>query len=87
VGEEGKVIVGIINQEHETVSYRVEVRINGMKSSEVGPIVLEHEEEWELEVSFVPLVSGNNQKVEFLLYKQGQTEACQSLHLWVDVKD
>jgi len=87
VGEEGKVIVGIINQEHETVSYRVEVRINGMKNSEVGPIVLEHEEERELEVSFVPQVSGNNQKVEFLLYKQGQTEACQSLHLWVEVKD
>lgn len=87
VGEEGKVIVGIINQEHETVSYRLEVRINGMKSNEVGPIVLEHEEERELEVSFVPLVSGNNQKVEFLLYKQGQTEACQSLHLWVEVKD
>jgi len=87
VGEEGKVIVGIINQEHETVSYRVEVRINGMKSNEVGPIVLEHEEERELEVSFVPQVSGDNQKVEFLLYKQGQTEACQSLHLWVEVKD
>ncbi|MBA7690235.1 hypothetical protein ES703_98759 [subsurface metagenome] len=79
-------IVGIINQEHETVSYRVEVRINGMKSNEVGPIVLEHEER-ELEVSFVPKVSGNNQKVEFLLCKQGQTEACQSLHLWVEVKD
>ena len=25
VGEEGKVIVGIINQEHETLKYRVEV--------------------------------------------------------------
>ena len=87
VGEEGKVMVGIINREHETVSYRIEVRINGIKVNEVGPIVLEHEEERELEASFVSQVSGDNQKVEFLLYKQGQAEACQSLHLWVDVKD
>ncbi len=84
---EGEVLVGIVNQEGETMSYRVEVRIDGVKSNEVGPVVLEHKERWEEEVSFVPKVAGEKQKVEFLLYKQGQTEACQSLHLWVDVKD
>ena len=44
VGEEGKVIVGIINQEHGTVSYRMEVRIDGSKNNEVGAIVLGDEE-------------------------------------------
>ena len=43
VGGEGKVIVGIINNERETVSYRVEVRIGGEKNNEVGPIMLEHD--------------------------------------------
>jgi hypothetical protein len=29
---------------------------------------------------------GDNQKVEFLLYKNGSAEVYQDLHLWVDVK-
>lgn len=85
VGEEGKVVVGIVNREHERVSYRVEVTVNGVKNTEMGSVVLEHEEKWEEEVSFVLRTVGENQKVEFLLYKQGQTEVYQSLYLWVDV--
>ena len=42
VGGEGKVIVGIINREHETVTYRVEVAIDGVKNNEVGPVALDH---------------------------------------------
>ena len=87
VGEEGRVIVGIINHEYEIVNYRVEVRINGAKNSEVGPIVLKHDEMWESGVSFTPEVAGMKQKAEFLLYKEGQSEAYQSLHLWLKVKE
>ena len=86
VGEVGKVIVGIINQEHEAADYRVEVMINGVKSNEVGPVVLEHEQRWEGEVSFVPTVSGENEKVEFLLYQNWEAEPClEPLHLWLSV--
>lgn len=87
VGEGGRVIVGIINREHETVSYRMEVRIDGLKNKEVGAVVLEHDDKWEGEIRFVPMVAGDNQKAEFLLYKEGQSEAYQSLHLWVNVKE
>lgn len=87
VGEEGEVNVGIVNREHETVSYRVEVMVNGVENTDVGPVVLSHEEEWEGEVSFVPETAGENQKVEFLLYKQGQTEVYHSLLLWIDVTE
>jgi len=86
VGEEGKVIVGIINREHETVTYQVEVVIDGVKNSEVGPVTLDHGREWEEIVGFTPGRAGDNQKVEFLLYKQGQNEVYQRLHLWVDVQ-
>ncbi len=86
VGEEGKVIVGIINREHETVTYQVEVAIDGVKNNEVGPVALDHDEEWEKMVGFTPGKAGDNQKVEFLLYKQGQSEVYQRLHLWVDVR-
>ncbi len=34
--EEGKVIMGIINREHEPVTYRVEVVIDGVKNNEIG---------------------------------------------------
>ena len=86
MGEEGEVIVGIINREHETVTYRVEVAINGVKNSEVVPVALDHDGEWEETVGFTPNKAGDNQKVEFLLYRQGQSEVYQRLHLWVDVQ-
>ena len=87
-GEEGRVIVGIINHEGKEVSYRVEVVINSKKNAEVGPVVLLDEQKWEGRVSFVPDEAGENQKVEFLLYKDGEIEPClEPLHLWVDVKE
>jgi len=86
MGEEGKIIMGIINREHETVTYRVEVAIDGMKNTEMGPVALDHDGEWEKIVSFTPNKAGDNQKVEFLLYRHGQSEVYQRLHLWVDVR-
>lgn len=86
VGEEGEVVMGIINREFRAVSYRVEVRIDGVKSTEMEPLVLEHDEKWEGKISFVPQVAGENRKTEFLLYKDGEAEPClEPLRLWVDV--
>lgn len=87
VGEPGKVLVGIINREQGAVSYWVEVRIDGAKHNEIGPVVLDHENSWEREIDFVPAQAGDNQKVEFLLYKQGQSKAYRVLHLWVNVRE
>jgi len=52
VGDEGRVMVGIVNHEHETVTYQIEVRIDGVKNNEVDRIVLEHGEKWEEIVRF-----------------------------------
>ena len=86
VGEEGNVIVGIINQEHEPATYWVEVVIDGVKNNEIGPVTLEHDEGWEGIVGFTLDRAGDNQKVEFLLYRQGQSGVYHKLHLWVDVR-
>ena len=86
VGEEGRVVVGIINREHETVTYRVEVQIDGVINNEVGPVILEHGERWEEEVGFTPGRVGDKQKMEFLLFRQGQGEPYQRLYLWLDVR-
>jgi len=85
VGEEGKVIVGIINREREAATYWVEVTIGGVKNNGVGMVTLEDGERWEGVVDFVPDKVGDNQKVEFLLYKQGWGGVYQRLRLWVDV--
>lgn len=87
VGEVGKVIVGVTNHEKVEASYRVEVRIDGVKNSEVEPIVLDDKQKWEEIVSFTPDSAGDNQKVEFLLYKNKGGEAYARLHLWVNVKE
>jgi len=85
VGDKGEVLVGIVNQEREVVSYRVEVVINGVLNNEVEGVTLEHNEKWENAVSFTPDVVTNAAKVDFLLYKQGQTEVYRMLRLWVDI--
>jgi len=86
IGEESRVIVGIINHEGKEVSYRMEVVIGSEKITEVRPVVLADEQKWEGEVGFVPTTPGENQKVEFLMYKDGEVEPClEPLHLWVDV--
>jgi uncharacterized membrane protein len=85
-GEEGVVIVGVINHEYETVTYRVEVRIGGVTSGEVAPFTLKSEEKSEFSVEFVPQTVGQNQEVEFLLYKNGELDPdLKPLHLWIDV--
>ena len=87
VHEEGAVMIGIVNHEQHTVTYRVEVMIDDVKNNEIDPIVLDDEAKWENEVTFIPQVAGKNQKVEFLLYKGGQLEPyIETLHLWIDVE-
>ena len=86
VGEEGRVTIGIINNEYEIVSYQVEVKIDGIENNEVKDITLEHNRKWEHEVSFTPEVAGARQKVEFFLYKNGENAPCfEPLRLWIDV--
>ena len=85
VVDEGRVIVGIINREHENVTYHVEITIDGVKNTEMGSVTLEHGEKWEEVASFVPKRVGNDQKVEFLLYRLGQDDVYRRIHLWTDI--
>ena len=87
LGEKGKVILGIVDREHEEMSYRVEVNIDEVTNKEIGPIVLAHEEKWEQEVSFTPTKAGEDQKVEFVLYKHGQEDPPLTLRLWINVTE
>jgi hypothetical protein len=49
-------------------------------------ITLAQGEKWEVRIGFAPQHVGDNQEVEFFLYKDGATTAEKTLHLWVNVK-
>ena len=86
-GEEGKVLLEIVNHEYQEVRYRVEIRLVGVIIGRLGPVTLQHGQKWESEADFIPEKVGENQKVEFLLYKEGESEPYSSLYLWLDVRE
>ncbi len=73
-------------KEQEKTSYRIEITVDGTKYNEADPILLEHNEKWEDLIGFSITKAGNEQKVEFLLFKDGQSEAYRSIHLWINVR-
>lgn len=82
VGEEGKVIIGIVNHEYENSTYRLEIIFNGSLIHE-EPISLIENEKWESSFTFHAIKKGDNQKLEFLLYKDQQIETYRTLHIWI----
>ena len=80
-------VLGIVNHEYQPTSYRAEIRINGVSSEELCTGVLAHEEKWQQEVSFTLNKAGLNQKMEFWLYKDDESQPCfeNPLYLHVDV--
>ena len=84
--EQKEVILGIVNHEYRTVSYTAEVRANGYIKNKAGPFELSHEEKREETLGFKIYQPYENLKVEFLLFKDGESEPYRSLHLWVNVK-
>lgn len=91
VGEEGRVILGITNREHEIMGYEVKIKVDGVLQRRIGPIELAHEQGWREQVGFVPQEPGEDQKVQFVLYKirtlGTEDEPGPTLHLWIDVKE
>ena len=87
VGIESSVIIGIINHEGKETSYRVEVLLSGIKLSATGPITIDDERKWENEIDFIPGGAGDNQKLEFLLYKGDELKSyLEPIYLWVNVR-
>lgn len=71
LGESAEVTVGVANREYENVAYRLVVAVDGVQTGETRVFTLEHEELWQQVVAFTPQSVGENQQVEFLLYREG----------------
>jgi uncharacterized membrane protein len=84
-GETASVLLSITNREYQPTTYMIEIIADGQAAESAGTITLEHEQEWEKEVNFTSTIVGENQKIEFQLFKAGENEPYRSLHLWIDV--
>jgi uncharacterized membrane protein len=85
-GEEGLVIIGVVNHEYAIVTYELKIQLEGVLVGGEN-LTLSHNETWERPFTFRPTQVGEDQKLEFLLFRAGQneTDPYRSLHLWVDV--
>jgi len=86
LGESGTVIIGVVNHEYETVTYRIVVKLDNETIATIENITLNHEGKWEQNYTFTPQKTGERMKLEFLLYRDGVEEPYRTLHLWVTVR-
>ncbi|MDY0387989.1 MAG: DUF1616 domain-containing protein [Methanolobus sp.] len=91
VGEEVDVILGIVNREYSVVNYSVVLKLDNetMETPQsLQHISLAHNVTWEKPVSFVPTVTGDDMKLQYLLYREdNMTEPYRDLHLWINVTE
>ncbi len=72
LGEAIDIIIGVVNHEYKPTSYRVGIRGRSIDNEEMRIDELAHGERLQEMVSLVPQFVGEEQKVEFWLYKNGE---------------
>jgi len=91
----GMVTLGIVSHEQEKASYYVLANIDGEQIginydggvvNRIGPFELAQGEKWEQKIGFAPQYVGDNQKVEFQLFKETDSIPVGSLHLRIDAR-
>jgi uncharacterized membrane protein len=86
LGENGTVILGVVNHEYEEVNYNVVMRLDNETIGTIDNIRLMHEGTWGENYTFTPEKAGDKMKLEFLLFKEGVEDPYRSLHLRISVK-
>lgn len=85
IGENGTVILGIINREHEPLTYEIVVELDNVTIGNLENIKLGHEERWNSSYIFTPNNNGDH-KLEFVLYREDQAEPYRELQLFIKVE-
>jgi uncharacterized membrane protein len=85
LGETASVSLGVVNYEQKRMKYSIDIFIAGKLVSSIKDISLDDKEKWQQEVNIKPTETSDKQKVEFLLFKEGETGLYLSLHLLIDV--
>jgi uncharacterized membrane protein len=86
LGEAVAITVGVVNHEGMEMSYLVDIAGSDIEDSQLITPELTDGEKWEGVVSLLPRTTGDQQKVEFRLYKAGQAEPYQEpLYIYFNV--
>lgn len=86
-GNDSSVIVGVVNHEYTPVNYTMQLQLNNTTILS-QKLILQHNQTWEKPVNYVLYKPGNEQKLEFLLFKENNfTSPYRDLHLWVNVSE
>lgn len=84
-GEQSTVIVGVVNHEYSLVNYSMHLNMDNTSILRKN-ITLQQNQTWEEPISYVLNRTGDEQKLELLLFKEGNfTRPYRDLHLWVNV--
>jgi uncharacterized membrane protein len=85
LGESATVTLGIGNYEGRETRYRIQVKAGGELAGEVGPVEIAPGDKWEEKITVQPLRTGLAQKVEALLFREGDSEPYRRAFFKVDV--
>jgi len=83
LGESKSLILGIVNHEYGLIDYEARISLEG-DVLWTKTYSLEHEETMEEAIEITPDKIGENMKLQFLLYVDG--EEYRDLHLWINVE-
>jgi uncharacterized membrane protein len=81
------VTAGITNREGQEAEYRVVVKVGSESIGGAGPLTLQDGASWEASLEYALPQAGDDQHVEFLLYRDSGMEPYRRLSLWIDVVD
>ena len=86
-GNKSAVIVGVVDHEYALVNYSLQMNLNNTTILSRN-LTLQQNQTWQEPVSYVLTKIGDQQKLEFFLYKDGNlTAPYRDLHLWVNVTE
>jgi uncharacterized membrane protein len=86
MGEIMTVNIAIGNHEGVDATYRIKVLFDGIDTRDLGPVTLASGETWDDYLFLLPQHTGDNQKVEFLLYKNTDSQLyLDPLYIWLNV--
>lgn len=85
-GQDGNVTIGIINHEYANVNYDMVIKLNN-QTIDNETITLSNDQSYAKPFKFTASSPGQNQELEFLLYKSPDDNTVyRSLHLWINTK-
>jgi uncharacterized membrane protein len=86
-GEPFSINAVVVNHESQSADYKIRIIDAGMVISEIDTSSLYTGEKWDGKVSLILKTTGQNQKIEFYLYKDGEKEPYfkEPLYLYIDV--